>query len=85
MIDNTTSRGRTLRFLFDGSYEEFKHCLLYTSNMQEYLDRGMDAEMGIATADAMAAERASMMQADAWRSLLMIDVYKRQCTAGCTS
>ena len=32
----------------------------------------MDAEMGIATADAMAAERASMMQADAWRSLLMI-------------
>ena len=25
VIDNTTSRGRTLRFLFDGSYEEFKH------------------------------------------------------------
>ena len=24
VIDNTTSRGRTLRFLFDGSYEEFK-------------------------------------------------------------
>ncbi len=24
VIDNTTSRGRTLRFLFDGSYEEFQ-------------------------------------------------------------
>jgi S-adenosylmethionine:tRNA ribosyltransferase-isomerase len=24
VIDNTTSRGRTLRFLYDGSYEEFK-------------------------------------------------------------
>ena len=27
VIDNTTSRGRTLRFLFDGSYEEFKRTL----------------------------------------------------------
>ena len=27
VIDNTTSRGRTLRFLFDGSYEEFKSTL----------------------------------------------------------
>ncbi|MDR1156151.1 MAG: tRNA preQ1(34) S-adenosylmethionine ribosyltransferase-isomerase QueA [Bacteroidales bacterium] len=27
VIDNTTSRGRTLRFLFDGSYEEFKTTL----------------------------------------------------------
>ncbi len=27
VIDNTTSRGRTLRFLFDGSYEEFKDAL----------------------------------------------------------
>lgn len=51
--------------------EQF-HQILKANNMQEYLDRGMDAEMGIATADAMAAERASMMQADAWRSLLMI-------------
>jgi S-adenosylmethionine:tRNA ribosyltransferase-isomerase len=24
VIDNTTSRGRTLRFLYDGSYEEFR-------------------------------------------------------------
>ena len=27
VIDNTTSRGRTLRFLYDGSYEDFKHTL----------------------------------------------------------
>jgi len=27
VIDNTTSRGRTLRFLFDGTYEEFKQTL----------------------------------------------------------
>jgi S-adenosylmethionine:tRNA ribosyltransferase-isomerase len=27
VIDNTTSRGRTLRFLFDGTYEEFRKCL----------------------------------------------------------
>lgn len=28
VIDNTTSRGRTLRFLFDGEYEEFRAKLL---------------------------------------------------------
>ncbi len=27
VIDNSTSRGRTLRFLFDGTYEEFKEAL----------------------------------------------------------
>ena len=27
VIDNTTSRGRTLRFLYDGSYEEFREVL----------------------------------------------------------
>ncbi len=27
VIDNTTSRGRTLRFLFDGDYEQFKETL----------------------------------------------------------
>jgi len=27
VIDNTTSRGRTLRFLFDGPYEEFKETI----------------------------------------------------------
>ena len=27
VIDNTTSRGRTLRFLYDGSHDEFKKAL----------------------------------------------------------
>ena len=30
VIDNTTSRGRTLRFLFDGPYDEFRKKLLET-------------------------------------------------------
>lgn len=48
------------------------HRMFAANGMQQYIDRGMDVEMGQATADAMAAERASMMKADAWRSLLMI-------------
>lgn len=48
------------------------HQIFTANQMQDYLDRGMDSEMGLATAQAMASERASMMQADAWRSLLMI-------------
>jgi S-adenosylmethionine:tRNA ribosyltransferase-isomerase len=33
VIDNTTSRGRTLRFLFDGSYAEFKKTLYHLGEM----------------------------------------------------
>jgi S-adenosylmethionine:tRNA ribosyltransferase-isomerase len=33
VIDNTTSRGRTLRFLFDGPYEEFKAKIQKTKNV----------------------------------------------------
>ena len=51
--------------------EQFRH-IFEANNMQDYIKRGMDAEWGLATANAMAAERASMMQADAWRSLMMI-------------
>ncbi len=39
---------------------------------QEYLDAGMDVEWGEAAGAAMAEDRAAMMSADAWRSLLMI-------------
>ena len=48
------------------------HQLFQSNGMQEYIDRGMDVEMGEAIGAAMAADRAAMMQADAWRSLLMI-------------
>jgi S-adenosylmethionine:tRNA ribosyltransferase-isomerase len=33
VIDNTTSRGRTLRFLFDGTYDEFKNTLYHMGEM----------------------------------------------------
>ena len=41
VIDNTTSRGRTLRFLYDGSHEEFKKALyaLGHTPLPEYIKR----------------------------------------------
>ena len=42
------------------------------NNLQSYIDRGMDLEWGEMLASAMVAERISMMQADAWRSLVMV-------------
>lgn len=33
VIDNTTSRGRTLRFLYDGPYEEFRKTLFSVGNI----------------------------------------------------
>tara|TARA_B100001758_G_C18409016_1_gene614253 strand:+ start:2180 stop:3235 length:1056 start_codon:yes stop_codon:yes gene_type:complete len=41
VIDNTTSRGRTLRFLFDGTHEEFKATLteLGETPLPKHIDR----------------------------------------------
>ena len=41
VIDNTTSRGRTLRFLFDGTHEEFKKSLfeLGMTPLPKYIER----------------------------------------------
>jgi len=47
VIDNTTSRGRTLRFLFDGPYEEFKSVLNKlgeTPIPKEIIKRDVEAE-----------------------------------------
>ena len=46
VIDNTTSRGRTLRFLFDGSYEEFRSKLkeLGETPLPKYINRTPDEE-----------------------------------------
>jgi len=46
VIDNTTSRGRTLRFLFDGSYEEFKEALysLGETPLPKFINREVEAE-----------------------------------------
>lgn len=45
VIDNTTSRGRTLRFLFDGSYEEFRETLMALGNtpLPKYIQREAEA------------------------------------------
>lgn len=46
VIDNTTSRGRTLRFLYDGPPEEFKQTLyaLGETPIPKYLGRGEEPE-----------------------------------------
>ena len=44
VIDNTTSRGRTLRFLFDGSYDEFRKKLqdLGETPLPKYIKREVE-------------------------------------------
>lgn len=44
VIDNTTSRGRTLRFLFDGPYEEFKKTItaLGETPLPKYIKREVE-------------------------------------------
>ena len=46
VIDNTTSRGRTLRFLFDGSYSEFRKKLkeLGQTPLPKYIKRPLEED-----------------------------------------
>lgn len=46
VIDNTTSRGRTLRFLYDGSYKEFRNKLteLGETPLPKYISRPVEPE-----------------------------------------
>ena len=46
VIDNTTSRGRTLRFLYDGSYEEFRKKLkdLGETPLPKYIKREVEPD-----------------------------------------
>jgi S-adenosylmethionine:tRNA ribosyltransferase-isomerase len=46
VIDNTTSRGRTLRFLYDGSYDEFRKKLndLGETPLPKYIKRDAEPE-----------------------------------------
>ena len=60
------------------------------AGMEAELRQGMDAELGRVAAEAMAAERAAIMEADAWRSLLFVALagcavwlyLKRRCSRG---
>ncbi len=44
VVDNTTSRGRTIRFLYDGTEEEFQKDLIYLGNtpLPKYIGREPD-------------------------------------------
>ena len=46
VIDNTTSRGRTLRFLYDGNHDEFKKALyaLGETPLPKYIEREVEPE-----------------------------------------
>lgn len=46
VVDNTTSRGRTLRFLFDGPYEEFREKLrsIGETPLPRYIERELEPE-----------------------------------------
>ncbi len=44
VIDNTTSRGRTLRFLFDGPYEDFRAVIAKLGETPLPLDRDVEPE-----------------------------------------
>jgi len=46
VIDNTTSRGRTLRFLYDGDYEDFKKTLfdLGETPLPKFIERKVEPE-----------------------------------------
>ena len=47
VIDNTTSRGRTLRFLYDGNHDEFKKALyaLGETPLPKYIDRPVEPDV----------------------------------------
>ena len=46
VIDNTTSRGRTLRFLYDGNHDDFKKVLysLCETPLPKYIDRPVEPD-----------------------------------------
>ncbi|MDX5430995.1 MAG: S-adenosylmethionine:tRNA ribosyltransferase-isomerase, partial [Bacteroidota bacterium] len=46
VVDNTTSRGRTIRFLFDGTKEEFRNIIekLGETPLPKYIDRPVEED-----------------------------------------
>ena len=69
VIDNTTSRGRTLRFLYDGSYDEFRKKLLelgqtplpkYIKRSEEDFDKERYQTIYAKTEGAVAAPTAGL-------------------------
>ena len=54
--------------------EQFRYMLQGMEEGNQLISRGLHTELGYQTADAMAAERASILSADAWRSFIFIAV-----------
>ena len=52
--------------------EQFRYMLQGMEGGENYIARGMHTELGYRTAEAMAAERASILSTDAWRSFVYI-------------
>ncbi len=52
--------------------EQFRYMLQGMEGGDNYIARGMHTELGYRTAEAMAAERASILTTDAWRSFVYI-------------
>lgn len=51
--------------------EQWKQ-MLYYSGGEQYIQQGLHEELGLVSAEAMAAERAQILSADAWRSLAFV-------------
>ncbi len=52
--------------------EEWRTMLEYQQGGEQYIAQGLHEELGLRTAEAMAAERAEVAAADAWRSLAFV-------------
>lgn len=63
VIDNTTSRGRTLRFLYDGDYDEFKNALyaLGETPLPAYIKRKVEDDDADAYQCIFAQEEGAVM------------------------
>ncbi len=63
VIDNTTSRGRTLRFLYDGDYNEFKKALyaLGDTPLPEYIQRPVEPSDNVNYQCIFASEEGAVM------------------------
>lgn len=63
VIDNTTSRGRTLRFLFDGNHDEFKKALyaLGETPLPKYIDRTVEADDEVRYQNIYASEEGAVV------------------------
>jgi len=63
VIDNTTSRGRTLRFLYDGSHEDFKKSLyaLGETPLPKYIDRPVEPDDEIRYQNIFASEEGAVV------------------------